>query len=299
MTFHSLFFGGCQYAGVCLPVITWQNTQMNKASFELIDIGVNLTGSAFQKDLSQVIERAVSAGVTKMVVTGTDLSHSKQATELCEQWPGTLYSTAGVHPHHAKDWTDNTAQQIHYLSEHAAVRAIGECGLDYNRNFSEPKDQRRCFEAQLELAADTGLPVFLHQRDAHDDFLKIINRWRDRLTAGVAHCFTGTVDQAKAYLDLDLHIGVTGWLCDERRGQSLQEAVKFIPLNHLMIETDAPYLLPRDLPATLSAELQDRRNEPLVLSHVCQALARYKGEDIEHVASTTSRLAREFFAIDE
>lgn len=266
---------------------------------DLIDIGVNLTEKSFQKDLSSVIENASLSGVSQMIVTGTNLQHSEAAIELCELWPQTLFSTAGVHPHHAKEWTEKSAQEIHNMAQQDCVKSVGECGLDYNRNFSEPKDQRRCFEAQLELAADLKLPVFLHQRDAHEDFVDILSRWRGKLVGGVAHCFTGTVEEAKSYLELDLTIGVTGWLCDERRGKSLQQAVKEIPLTHIMIETDAPYLLPRDLPAETLAKLADRRNEPLVLPHVCEALARYKNEDPEKVAMQTTQLARRFFNITE
>jgi len=272
---------------------------MSEVIKDLIDIGVNLTGRSFQNDLPAVIDRALAAGVSQMVVTGTNLQHSELAIELCDLNFGILYSTAGVHPHHAKEWSDKVAHQIHGLLDHAAVRAIGECGLDYNRNFSEPKEQRKCFEAQLELAADAQLPVFLHQRDAHNDFLTIINRWRDKLVGGVAHCFTGTPDEARAYIDIDLKIGVTGWLCDERRGESLQQAVKQIPLQSLMIETDAPYLMPRDLSADTRQRLQDRRNEPLVLPHVCTALAHHIGEEPLEVARQTSQLARQFFNIQD
>ncbi|VAW62832.1 Deoxyribonuclease TatD [hydrothermal vent metagenome] len=271
---------------------------MTKLTGNLIDIGVNLTGKLFKKDLPQVIERAISSGVSQMVVTGTNLKHSEEATDLCAKWPENLLCTAGVHPHHAKEWHAKSAQQFQKLAENIAVRAIGECGLDYNRNFSTPRDQRYAFEAQLELAAELGLPVFLHQRDAHKDFLQIMGRWRDRLPGGVVHCFTGTSDEAKASLDMDLHIGITGWLCDERRGRSLQQAVETIPLEHLMIETDAPYLLPRDLPEKVSAQLQLRRNEPMVLSHVCAALAKYKNVDVQEVAVQTTQLARQFFAIN-
>lgn len=263
----------------------------------LIDIGVNLTGKSFRKDLPQVIEQAKLAGVSQMIVTGTNLEHSDAAIELCEKWPHTLYSTAGVHPHHAEQWSDKTAEEIHSMAQLECVKAVGECGLDYNRNFSSPADQRKCFEAQLELAADLQLPVFLHQRDAHEDFLNIMARWRDKLKGGVAHCFTGSAEQAQAYIEMDLYIGITGWICDERRGQSLQQAVKDIPLSHLMIETDAPYLLPRDLPKDIAATLQDRRNEPRVLSHVCTALAHYKNESPEAVASHTTELARTFFSL--
>ena len=266
---------------------------------DLIDIGVNLTGKSFQKDLTKVIENADQSGVSQMLVTGTNIEHSELAIELCELWPDKLFSTAGVHPHHAKEWTDKTALEIHNMAQQDCVKSVGECGLDYNRNFSEPKDQRRCFEAQLELAADLNLPVFLHQRDAHDDFLKILSRWRDKLSGGVAHCFTGTLEEAKSYLDLDLYIGVTGWLCDERRGKDLQQAVKEIPLTQLMIETDAPYLLPRDLPIEMIEKLHDRRNEPSVLPHICEALAQYKNEDPQKVAIETTRLARQFFELPD
>lgn len=270
---------------------------MSSIKNNLIDIGVNLTGKSFQKDRVQVIEQAQLAGVEYIGVTGTNLQHSDAATELCEQYPSVLFSTAGVHPHHADEWGNKTAQEIYSMAQVDCVKAVGECGLDYNRNFSDPKAQRQCFEAQLELAADLKLPVFLHQRDAHDDFIKILKRWRDQLSGGVAHCFTGTVIEVKAYLELDLMIGVTGWICDERRGQSLQQAVKDIPIERLMIETDAPYLLPRDLPENLSINLKNRRNEPQVLPHVCAALAFYKDMSEQDVAFQTTLQAKAFFSL--
>ncbi len=270
---------------------------MPETKNQLIDIGVNLTAKTFQKDLPQVIERAVRAGVSHIGVTGTNLQHSDKAIELCEQYPEVLFSTAGVHPHYASEWDDKTAQEIHSMAQMPCVKALGECGLDYNRNFSDPKDQRKAFEAQLELAADCQLPVFLHQRDAHNDFLDILSRWRDQLSGAVAHCFTGSVEEARAYLELDCYIGVTGWLCDERRGKSLQQAVTEIPLERLMIETDAPYLLPRDLPENLSSQLHERRNEPLLLPHICAALAGYKNLRVQDVALQTTQQAKQFFKL--
>ncbi len=264
----------------------------------IIDIGVNLTGSAFHKDTADVIQRALDQGVSHLIVTGTNLEHSEKAIELCERWPEHLLCTAGVHPHHASEWNEQVAYRIEALSQHPAVRAIGECGLDFNRNFSSPAAQRRCFEAQLEMASDIGLPVFLHQRDAHTDFMAILSRWRQKLAGGVAHCFTGTLDEARDYLELELMIGVTGWLCDERRGQSLQQAVVEIPVSSLMIETDAPYLLPRDLSPEWRSKIRDRRNEPMLLPHVCRALAHYKQLDPELVAEQTSQAAKQFFAIE-
>ena len=260
---------------------------------QLIDIGVNLTGSSFRKDLPDVIHRAQHAGVVQMVVTGTSIEHSQAALQLDQQYPGVLYSTAGVHPHHAKECDDQALVALTELAQHQAVVAIGECGLDFNRNFSPRDVQLKWFEAQLELAANLQLPVFLHQRDAHDEFLSIMQRWRPHLPAAVAHCFTGSVDEAQAYVDLGMHIGVTGWICDERRGQALQEAVKHIPVQYLMIETDAPYLLPRDL----SPRPKDNRNEPMYLPHVCRAVARFRDEEPEIVAQATTKNAREFFSI--
>ena len=280
-----------------MPVVA-EYTPMNDPLQDLIDIGVNLTSKAFQPDRSVVIDRALAAGVKQMLVTGTNLQHSEMAIELCHLNHGILYATVGVHPHHASEWNQQLAHQIYNLLDHSAVRAIGECGLDYNRNFSTPAEQRHCFEAQLELAADKQLPVFLHQRDAHDDFVAILSRWRHKLSGGVAHCFTGTADQALAYLDLGFQIGITGWLCDERRGHELQQAVTQIPLQNMMLESDAPYLMPRDLPEAMTAQLQPRRNEPLVLPHVCATLARYKQVEPAEVARQSTALARELFTIE-
>lgn len=258
---------------------------------ELIDIGVNLTGSAFDHDVSEVIDRAINVGVTTMVVTGTSVEHSRAALELTQQFPQTLYATAGVHPHHASECNDKTLGMLEQLAQDKKLVAIGECGLDFNRDYSPRDVQEKWFEAQLELASGLNLPVFLHQRDAHERFLKIMRHWRPKLVAAVAHCFTGNTEEALAYIDLDMHIGVTGWVCDERRGQALQQAVQHIPDNRLMLETDAPYLLPRDL----VPKPKDRRNEPMYLPHICKVLAGLRNQDVNDLAARTSDTSREFF----
>src|SRR5688572_5326885 len=180
----------------------------------LIDIGVNLTNKAFKRDLPQVIERARAAGVEAMVVTGTSLAASRAALELAKSQPGYLYATAGVHPHDAKSCDDRTLDRLRELASNGAV-AIGECGLDYNRDFSPRPIQDRWFEAQVELAVELQKPLFLHERDAHGRFLEILKRHRDRIADACVHCFTGNEAELRAYLDLDLHIGITGWICDE------------------------------------------------------------------------------------
>lgn len=261
---------------------------------EYIDIGVNLTGSSFKNDLTDVIQRAKSAGVGSMIVTGTDVDHSRAAIELCQQYPGALYATAGVHPHHADDYTNETTQYLRDLSQSEPVVAIGECGLDFNRNFSTPDHQRRAFESQLELAIETKLPVFLHQRDAHEDFISMLVNCKSQLQYAVAHCFTGGPDEVGEYLELGMYIGVTGWICDERRGNDLQQAVKEIPLNRIMLETDAPYLLPRDL---IEKPVQQRRNEPCYLPHICEVVAKHMNVDIEELKSAALANTKQFFKL--
>ena len=261
---------------------------------EYIDIGVNLTGSSFNSDLDDVVQRALDAGVSQMIVTGTDMHHSQAALELSRSYPGILMSTAGVHPHHASEFDDNTISRLRDLCAGESVVAVGECGLDYNRNYSTPAEQRSAFEAQLQLACELRLPVFLHQRDAHDDFVSIISEYHNDLAGAVAHCFTGTVDEALEYVAMDMYIGITGWICDERRGGDLQNAVRSIPVNRIMLETDAPYLLPRDLE---QQPAHKRRNEPCYLPHICEVAAKYMGVDHQQLAHAALENTRKFFVL--
>ena len=259
-----------------------------------IDIGVNLTGSSFTKDLPEVIERAQMTGVEKMVVTGTDVDHSVKALALSVQYPDICYSTAGVHPHHASDYSADVDSEIRDMLDQPGVVAVGECGLDFNRNFSTRSEQIRAFEAQLEIAIDTGMPVFLHQRDAHEDFIAMIKSCRADLGQLVAHCFTGSIDEVNDYVTLDMHIGVTGWICDERRGQSLQQAVKHIPLDRIMLETDAPYLLPRDLPVKPHKK---NRNEHCYLPHIANSVAEFMQVEQQQLITSAYNNSKLFFDI--
>ena len=261
---------------------------------ELIDIGINLTHKAFRHDLDEVIERAQAAGVTQMVITGTSEPESQAAQALARRYPHTLYATAGVHPHVARHWREGTLNTLIQLATAPEVVAIGETGLDFNRDFSPRPDQERVFETQLELAAELKRPVFMHERDAHQRFITLLSRHRDRLGSAVVHCFTGTGEELAAYLDLDLHIGITGWICDERRGLHLRELVRRIPLERLMLETDSPYLLPR----SLRPIPKDRRNEPAFLPHILSTVAESLEMPIEPLAESTARNSRAFFGID-
>ena len=262
---------------------------------ELVDIGANLGHESFDGDREQVLTRAREAGVAQIVVTGASEAESATALDVARSLPGVLFSTAGVHPHHAREWHSGSAAALERLAVQPEVVAIGETGLDFNRDFSPRPDQERAFESHLELAAGLGIPVFLHERDAHERFLAIVSRWRDRLSRAVIHCFTGDGAALDACIDLDLHVGVTGWICDERRGLHLREIVGRVPLDRLMIETDAPYLLPRDL----APKPKTRRNEPMHLPHILRAVAAAVGREPDTLARSTSETARRFFGLPD
>ncbi|MCC2607059.1 TatD family hydrolase [Planctobacterium marinum] len=249
----------------------------------LFDIGVNLTNNRFNDDLQQVLARSKEAGVQGLLLTGTSEAESAAALNICHNYPD-CWSTAGVHPHDAANVSENFIAQLRHLARDDKVLAIGECGLDFNRNFSPREAQLSVFQQQIELATELNLPLFLHERDAFDEQIKMlsaVNRLR-----GVAHCFTGTPAQMQAYLALGLYIGITGWVCDPRRGQDLQEAVKHLPLERLLLETDAPFLTPKTLPGKI------RRNEPCYLPHIAETVADLKQISVEEVARAATHNAQ-------
>ena len=260
---------------------------------ELIDIGCNLTHDSFDDDRGAVLARAREAGVVQMVVTGASADGSTKALELARTYPGELFATAGVHPHHAGDFDDATeALLCDLLSRHGVV-AVGETGLDYFRDFSPRPAQREAFERHLEIAKATGFPLFLHVRDAHEDFLAMLKAVRDKVGKVVVHCFTGEREQLRDYLDLDCHIGITGWICDERRGTHIQKFLADIPDDRLMLETDSPYLKPRNL----KPRVKTHRNEPQWLPWIVNTVASCLGKSAEDIAERTTATARNFFGL--
>jgi TatD DNase family protein len=262
-------------------------------SAKLIDIGINLIHRSFDHDRKELIDRATSANVTQMVITGTNLNSSHKARNLAKEYPRVLYSTAGVHPHNAKECDENTINHLSKLVRYQEVVAIGECGLDYNRDFSPRPIQDKWFEAQIDLACQLKKPLFLHERDAHKRFVEILKTRQNQLGYAVVHCFTGNAQELTTYLDMGFYIGITGWVCDERRGMHLRELVRKIPLDKLMVETDAPFLTPRDL----NPKPKDNRNEPVYLPHIVRAIAKCINKPYEEVAITTTNNAREFFSL--
>lgn len=261
---------------------------------DIVDIGVNLAHRSFHGDRKAVIQRAFDAGVRTMVITGTSQASSQEAQRIAREYPGQLFSTAGVHPHDSRNCTMDTIAELRRLAALEQVVAIGECGLDFNRDFSPRTEQEKWFEAQVALAEELQKPLFLHERDASQRFCAILTAVRKSVPA-VVHCFTGSRESLKIYLDLGLHIGITGWICDERRGMPLRELVQEIPLDRLMIETDAPFLVPRSMPT----KPRDGRNEPCFLPFVLQAVAECLGIPTDEVAQVTTATARDFFRLSK
>ncbi|QCR37943.1 3'-5' ssDNA/RNA exonuclease TatD [Nissabacter sp. SGAir0207] len=259
----------------------------------MFDIGVNLTSSQFAKDRPDVVARARAAGLRGMLITGTNAEESAEAAALAAEHPGFCWATAGVHPHAASGWGEATADRLRELAALPQVAAIGECGLDFNRNFSDPASQERAFTAQLALAAELQKPVFLHCRDAHARFIALLAPWVPQLPGVVVHCFTGTQAELEACLALGASIGITGWVCDERRGLELRALLPLIPADRLLLETDAPYLLPRDL----TPKPASRRNEPCFLPHIVQQVAIWRQEDPKWLGEKTDDNARRLFRL--
>ncbi|QDZ23609.1 deoxyribonuclease TatD [Chloropicon primus] len=271
-----------------------------------VDIGANLVDDAFDKDVDEVLERARRAGLRALVVTGTSLKGSEMAIRFANEKSSEslrVYATCGVHPHDAKSVDEDTMSKIRELAKDPKCVAIGECGLDFDRNFSPQDTQKDVFEQQLLLAKELGKPVFMHCRDASASLREIMEKADCSFKSdeggmeGVVHCFTGTMEEAKAFLDLGLHIGITGWICDDREDRSvnLSRVVKEVPRGKLMVETDAPYLTPRSIRPN---RVRPWRNEPCLLPHVMAKVAEARGETVEDLASHAFQTSVDFFGLE-
>lgn len=258
----------------------------------MIDIGANLSDKVFRNDLEDVLTRAKNVQVKQIILTGTDIEHSILARDIALQHPGFLFSTAGLHPHLASTFDTTTINVLSEIAQNNSVVAIGETGLDFYRNLSPKKSQVDAFEVQLDLARNLNLPAFIHDRDSKGLLKEILHNYRD--VPGVVHCFTGSTELMKEYLELGFYIGITGWICDERRGSALRESVRYIPDDRLLSETDAPYLIPR----TIKPRPRSRRNEPSYLPYVIHELALARNQSVEHITQITIKNAKKLFELD-
>ncbi len=259
------------------------------------DIGVNLLDKRFE--IADVIARASENSVNNICVISSDIKESLQAQRLTQshnQQAGyqQLVYTAGVHPHYADNFSADALTQLNLLLTDTNMVAIGECGLDFNRNFSTKKNQLHAFEAQLAFAAEHNKPIYLHERDAFETQIALLKDYLPSIPNAIVHCFTGTRAQLEAYLALDCYIGVTGWICDDKRGGDLQEAVKHVPLGRLLLESDAPYLFPKTL------RPRAKNNEPCFLPHVANKVSILKNIDLDILSKACLQNAFSVFGIN-
>ena len=260
--------------------------------FKLFDIGANLTHKSFENDFEEVIKRSLLNGVGNICITGCDLRDSRRALSLAKKFPNNLISTCGIHPHYADSFSEKSKKEIQEICNDSLVKAIGETGLDFNRNYSDKKNQIKSFLAHIKLANSLNLPMFLHQRDAHEDFIDCLNKETPR-TKCVVHCFTGEKKELFNYLDRDFYIGLTGWICDPKRGSHLEELIPLIPLNRLLIETDSPYLLPKNL------KVKGRRNEPAFLDEILKKIMSERKESEKKITEMLLKNSLSFFNLQQ
>lgn len=255
-----------------------------------IDSGINLLDPRF--DLVALKERAIAADISHMVLIASTIAESEAAIKLLNSHPFahpntfsqashskgiTLACTAGVHPHYADDTNSQTWAKLKQIVADNTIAAIGECGLDFNRNFSSKTKQLFAFEQQLSIACEHNMGVYLHERDAFDEQISLLNKYACDLPFMVAHCFTGNKTQLSAYLALGCYVGITGWICDAKRGQDLQEAVADLPLDRLLLETDGPYLFPKTLRPRKSV------NESCNIPHIASQVAKYMSRSVQEI----------------
>ena len=250
----------------------------------MFDIGANLTSSHFSDDLDSVLDESFEAGVKKICITSSNLQDVRNAKKITERNKN-LYYSVGFHPHNAKDFKIEFLKDMSiYLDDPKAI-CLGEMGLDFNRNFSSKEEQILCFESQLSLADSINKPLFLHQRDAHEEFLSILDNFKFNQKL-IVHCFTGNLSELEDYLKRDFYIGITGWVCDLKRGLDLRECINHIPQDKLLIETDSPYLSPRK---------KIRRNEPKFLIDVAEEVARLRQQTKESIVKSSYENSLNFF----
>ena len=249
---------------------------MNELKY--IDIGLNLANKQFKRDRDEVVKNSYDNNIG-FIITGTDKRANYEALNLCDEYNNyPIYCTCGIHPHNADDWNDEYKNIIiqQLRSDDKYIKAIGEIGLDYDRMYSKKENQLECFDEMLSLAEEFNKPVFLHERSAVEDFIKVLKNHRKLCNRAVVHCFTGNRATVLRYLNLGCYIGITGWICDSRRNKDLVDALKVIPLERLMIETDAPYLTPM-------GKGLERRNIPNNIIYVAEEIAKIKNVSVKEV----------------
>lgn len=296
---------------------------------KVIDIGINLTNGAFKKHWKNVVQRAIDEGVEIMILTGTSIKNSQLSLQMAQEWfdeTGTanLFVTIGIHPHDAKTWKDDdddnddgtndnntnnkneesprilsTLQIMKQMLRHPLAIAVGECGLDYNRNFSTKGQQKHAFRQQVILACELSMPMFVHEREAYDDTIKVLDEVQAQMKSSgstlppiVIHCFTGTEREALSYIERGYYLGFTGTICKHQRGEPLRALLPKLPPDRLMVETDAPFM-------GFKKKERRRNSEPADCIDVAKKLSETIGEDFKEVCQLTTSTTISFFRLEE
>ncbi|KAL3660682.1 hypothetical protein V7S43_014436 [Phytophthora oleae] len=274
------------------------------ADLELFDFDCNLTHEDLRINIAALMQQAANVGVKEMLVPGATIEESQRAIELCRQHPTKLFPTAGVHPYNARSMPkEEELIKLRALMEIEQVRAVGECGLDYSPSFPDAEFQKKWFAEQLTMACALKKPLFLHERLAHEDFIQLIDEAKEKsdgyFPPAVVHCFTGSEEELKAYVARgdNWYIGVTGFIL-KKQGAALNEMVKNVPLDRLVLETDAPYMgFPKCRRAESSDPKKQYPNVPSAMPLVAQAVATALGRSTQDVAKITRANARRFLRL--
>jgi TatD DNase family protein len=253
---------------------------------ELIDTHAHLTYKGLMESLADVLQRSTQAGVTKCIAIGTDAEHNEKVASIVEKHQN-LYAVLGIHPHHASEHKAADLQRLVELTKHEKVVALGETGLDFHYNLSEKDAQKDLFKTFLGIAAEKKMPVIIHTRDAFDETMEIIDKFADKNTKIVFHCWGGSVEQTKIVLDKGFYISFTGIVTFKNAEQS-RDTAKIVPLERMMIETDSPYMSPEPL-------RKQKINEPALLIHTAAKIAELKQMPLEIFAQEVTKTTKQFF----
>lgn len=254
----------------------------------LFDTHCHIDHEQFDADRSAVMQRAQEAGVGLLVCIGHNRAHAAQAVQLAasHDW---IYATVGLHPHDAKDWTPALSDEfVAFTQAHPKVRAIGEIGLDYHYDFSPRDKQHEAFRAQIALARSLRLPIVIHAREADADVLEVLRDEGAREVGGIMHCFAGNWEMAKQCLDMNFYLGIGGSVTFAKNQTGRDVAVK-VPLDRIVLETDAPYLAP--------VPFRGKRNEPAHVAVICRFVAELRGLPPEELAVVTTANGHRLFGI--
>eukprot|EP00099_Drosophila_melanogaster_P023250 NP_650963.2 uncharacterized protein Dmel_CG3308 [Drosophila melanogaster] len=282
----------------------------------VIDVGANLTNKKYSRDLDSVVQRARDAGVQKLMVHGTSVKSSKEALRLSRIYPDIIYSTAGIHPHDSKSIVEEPATwfDLEHIAQAQECVAIGPCGLDYQRDFSEPDAQKQIFAKQLHLAIRLNKPLLIHERSAQLDLLEILDKF-ENLPPVIIRGFMGTAEEALKYLDRRFYISLTGYLCKDKSDTGVRRLLEdgTLPLDRLLVETDAPFMYPNTraskLPQHVKTGITERsllylhryctfqRNEPCSLPAIVEMIAAFMKKSPDEVALATAFNALKLFGL--